>query len=221
MYQGLETLNALTNRAATSGLTSTGTAQMQKRFAAGLAELGAYVGKADLDAVRMVQGTSRRPARRRPPCRATAPSRSPARSTKDSLDTPVAAFEGDTKFSITIKVPVGLSTSYDHRRARSIWREWGPSPGRWTTSCPTSTNSLRTGGFQTRIGRQQIKEEPKTVQVNGKPVTLPAGPDKWALAIRGTSTETVGFTADRDLRRRLCRPVRGQSGDDGPPRSTG
>jgi hypothetical protein len=54
---------------------------------------------------------------------------------------------------------------------------------------------LEAGGFQTRIGREQIKSEARTVQVNGKPVTLPAGPDKWALAIRGTSTETIGFAA--------------------------
>jgi hypothetical protein len=195
MYQGLETLNALTNRAATSGLTSTETAQLQKRFAAGMAELGAYVGKADLDGVRIVQGTSTSLSK----TTAAVPRDSAVSITgpiyEGSLDTPVAAFEGDTKFNITIKVPVGLSTS-----TTSVPIDlagMGAAPRTMDNVLSYINKQLEDGGFQTRIGRQQIKEEPKTVQVNGKAVTLPAGPDKWALAIRGTSTETVGFTADQ------------------------
>ena len=195
MYQGLETLNALTNRASTSGLTATETAQLQKRFAAGLAELSAYVGKADLDGVRIVQGT------------ATVTSKTTAAVPRDSavsitgpvhegsLDTPVTAFQGDTKFNITIKVPVGLSTK---TTAVPIdLAGMGATPRTMDNVLSYINKQLEDGGFQTRIGRQQIKEDPKTVQVNGKAVTLPAGPDKWALAIRGTSTETVGFTADQ------------------------
>lgn len=195
MYSGLETLSALANRASSSGLTTSETALLQKRFASGLAELSSYMTTADLDGVRVVQGT------------ATSLSKTTAAVPRDSaisitgpvhegsLDTPVAAFQGETKFNITIKVPVGLSS-----QTTSVpidLSNMGSTPRTMDNVLSYINKQLEDGGFQTRIGRQQIKEEPKTVQVNGKAVTLPAGPDKWALAIRGTTTETVGFTADK------------------------
>ena len=193
MYQGLETLSALTNRSSTSGLTATETAQLQKRFAAGMAELSAYVTKADFDGVRVVQGTSTSVSK----TTAAVPRDSAVSITgpvhEGSLDAPVAAFQGDTKFNITIKVPVGLTSS---TTAVPIdLSAMGTTPRTMDNVLTYINKQLETAGFQTRIGRQQIKEEPKTVQVNGKPVTMPAAPDKWALAIRGTSTETVGFSA--------------------------
>ena len=193
LYQGLDTLNALASRASTKGLSSTELALVQKRFAAGLEEIGAYLPKADFEALRLVQGTS------------TSLSKTSAAVPRDSansitgpihegaLDTPVAAFTGDTRFNITIKVPAGQSTT-----TTSIaidLSELGSTPRTLDAVTGFINGKLADAGFQTRIGRDQIKAEPKTVTVNGKSVTLPAGPDKWALAIRGTSTETVGFTA--------------------------
>jgi hypothetical protein len=194
MYQGLETLSAVANRASTSGLTSTETALLQKRFATGLAELTAYMGTADLDGVRIVQGTS------------TVTSKTTAAVPRDSavsitgpihegpLGTPVAAFEGDVRFSITIKVPVGV-TSYNTTAVPIDLAGMGAKPRTMDNVLEFVNAQLETAGFATRVGREQIKAEPKTMQVNGKPVTLPAGPDRWSLAIRGNSTETVGFTA--------------------------
>jgi hypothetical protein len=195
MYSGLETLSALANRASTGGLTSTETTLLQKRFAAGLAELSGYMTTADLDGVRIVQGTAAATSK----TTAAVPRDSAVSITgpihEGSLDTPVTAFQGDTRFNITIKVPVGLSTSTT--TVPIDLSNMGSTPRTMDNVLSYINKQLEDGGFQTRIGRQQIKEDPKTVQVNGKAVTLPAGPDKWALAIRGTSTETVGFTADQ------------------------
>lgn len=193
MYSGLETLSALASRASTSGLTSTETALLQKRFASGMAELSKYMTTADLDGVRIVQGTAAATSK----TTAAVPRDSAVSITgpihEGSLDTPVTAFEGDTRFNITIKVPVGLSSTTT--TVPIDLSNMGSTPRTMDNVLSYINKQLEDGGFQTRIGRQQIKEDPKTVQVNGKPVTLPAGPDKWALAIRGTSTETVGFTA--------------------------
>jgi hypothetical protein len=195
LYQGLETLNALANRAGTKGLTSSEASQLTKRFASGLAEISSYVGTAGFDGVRVVQGTS------------TAISKTTAAVPRDSavsitgpihegaLDTPVVAFQGDVAFDITVKVPVGLSTK---TTAVPIdLAGMGSTPRTLDNVTSYINGKLEDAGFQTRIGRQQIKEDPKTIQVNGKPVTLPAGPDKWALAIRANSTETVGFAASK------------------------
>jgi hypothetical protein len=193
VYQALETLTALANRAAVKGLTSTDLALVQKRFSAGLAEVGTYLGKAEFEALRLVQGTSSSVSK----TTAAVPRDSSNSVTgavhEGSLDTPVAAFEGDTRFNITIKVPEGLGTK---TTAVPIdLAEMGATPRTMDNVLGFINGKLEAEGFQTRIGRDQIKSTPQTVQVAGKPVTLPAGPDKWALAIRGTSTETVGFTA--------------------------
>ncbi|CAN5262011.1 regulatory protein FlaEY [soil metagenome] len=193
LYQGLDTLNTVANRAASKGLTSSETALLTKRFTSGLAEISAYVGKAGFEGVRVVQGTSSSLSK----TTAAVPRDSAVSITgpihEGALDTPVVAFQGDVKFDITIKVPAGLSST---TTAVPIdLSEMGSTPRTIDAVTTFINGKLEAGGFSTRIGREQIKAEPKTVQVNGKHVTLPAGPDKWALAIRGNSTETIGFAA--------------------------
>jgi len=189
LYRGLETLHALSERSTTKNLSAAELAQIQKRFDAGLEEVGSYLSKADFDALRLVQGTSSSTSKT-----TAAVPRDSANSVtgpihEGSLDTPVEAFAGDTRFNITIK---GFSTT------TSIpidLAELGSTPRTLDAVTGLINGKLAEAGFETRIGRDQIKAEPRTITVNGKPVALPAGPDRWALAIRGSSTETVGFTA--------------------------
>jgi len=194
LYQGLDTLNALVNRSATKGVSSLELAQLGKRFSAGLAEVGSWLSTAEFEDIRMVQGTSKMTSKT-----TAAVPRDSARSItgpihEGSVDSPVAAFQGDTRFSITIKVPVGIDGSQTTAVPIDL-ADLGGTPRTLGAVLDHINSKLEAAGFQTRIGREQIKAEAKTIQVNGKAVTLPAGPDKWALVIRGTSTETVGFTA--------------------------
>jgi len=193
LYRGLETLSALTNRASVKGLGNSDLGLIQRRFASGLAEISSYVGKAEFEGMRLVQGTASALSKT-----SAAVPRDSANSVtgplhEGSLDTPVAAFAGDTRFSITVKVPQGLGTTTT--TVPIDLADMGSTPRTMDAVLSHINGKLEAGGFQTRIGREQIKSEARTVQVNGKPVTLPAGPDKWALAIRGTSTETIGFAA--------------------------
>lgn len=194
LYQGLDTMNALVNRSVTKGISNLELTQLSKRFASGLSEIGSWLSASEFDAMRMVQGTSKMTSKT-----TAAVPRESARSItgpihEGSVDSPVAAFQGDTRFSITIKVPVGVSGSQTTAVPIDL-ADMGSTPRTLDKVLAHINGKLEAAGFQTRIGREQIKAEPKTIQVNGKAVSLPAGPDKWALAIRGTSTETVGFTA--------------------------
>jgi len=194
LYQGLDTLNALVNRSATKGVGGLELTQLDKRFSAGLAEIGSWLSAAEFDAIRMVQGTSRMTSKT-----TAAVPRDSSRSItgpihEGSVDTAVAAFQGDTRFSITIRVPVGITDSQTTAIPIDL-ADMGATPRTLDNVLTHINGKLEAAGFQTRLGREQIKAEARVIQVNGKPVTLPAGPDKWALAIRGTSTETVGFTA--------------------------
>lgn len=194
LYQGLDTLNALANRAATKGVAALELNQLNRRFAAGLAEVGAWMPTAEFDAIRMVQGTAK------------TSSKTTAATLRDSANsitgpihegapsTPVAAFQGDVRFDITIRVPVGISGSQTTAIPIDL-ADMGAAPRTLDSVLKHINGALEAAGVATRIGREQIKAEPKTIQVAGKTVTLPAGPDRWALAIRGSSTETVGFAA--------------------------
>lgn len=188
LYQGLETLNALTNRAAVKNISSSEQALLAKRFASGLTEIGSYLTTAKLEDVRLVQGVS------------TSTSKSSAALTRDSAvsltapvhegspDAEVAAFQGDVAFDIKVSrgtlgtTTVGVDLS-----------EMGSTPRTLGNVTNYINGKLQAADLETRLGREQIKAEPRTLTVNGKAVTLPAGADRWALAIRGVSTETVSF----------------------------
>lgn len=189
LYQGLDTLNALTNRAGTKGVGALELTQLNKRFAAGLAEIGSWLSAADLDGVRLAQGT------------AASISKSAAGVPRDSAvsvtgpihegspDSVSPAFAGAVVFDISIRTTLGTTT------VAIDLADMGTTPRSLTAVLDHINGKLEAAGVATRIGREQIKAEPKTMTVAGKPVTLPAGADQWALAVRGDSTETVSFTA--------------------------
>ncbi|MES2835396.1 MAG: transcriptional regulator [Pseudomonadota bacterium] len=188
LYQGLETLNALANRASVKSISSSEQALLAKRFASGLSEIGSYLTTAKLEDVRLVQGVS------------TSISKSTAALTRDSAvslsgvihegaaDGVVAAFQGDVAFDIKISRGTLGTTTVGVDLA-----EMGVTPRTIGNVTNYINGKLQAAGLDTRIGREQIKAEPRTMTVNGKTVTLPAGADRWALAIRGVSTETVSF----------------------------
>ena len=189
LYQGLDTLSALVNRAGVKGVGATEQALLAKRFSSGLDEVGAYVDKTELNAVRLVQGTT------------SALSKSTGGVPRDnansitgpihegSPDSVVAAFSGDVAFGITIR-QMDVTTTVQIDLA-----DMGATPRTLTSVLEHINGKLEASGFNTRIGREQIKAEPRTFSANGKTITLPTGPDRWALSVRGDSTETVGFTA--------------------------
>lgn len=190
LYQGLDTLTALTNRASVKGLASSELALLDKRFTSGLAEVHSYLTAATLDGVRMVAGVS------------STTSKSSAGVPRDSAksitgpihegspEDAVAAFAGAVAFDITLKKKSNEVVSVQIDLA-----EMGATTRSLTNVLSHINGKLEAAGVETRLGRELIKAEPKTVNVGGKTVTLPAGADRWALAIRGVTTETVSFSA--------------------------
>jgi hypothetical protein len=189
LYQGLDTLNALTNRAATKGVSSLELSQLDKRFASGLSEIGSWLTSADFDGIRLAQGT------------AGATSKTTAAVSRDSAvsitgpvhegppDALSPAFAGEVQFDITIK------RSIDSQTVSIDLAEMGTTPRTLSAVLTHINGKLEAAGVETRIGRELIPVAPKTMTVNGRPVTLPAGPDQYALAVRGSTIETVSFSA--------------------------
>ena len=189
LYQGLESMNALVNRAGAKGVATLELGQLNKRFAAGMAEISKWLPAADLEGIRLVQGTS------------SSTSKTTAAVARDgavSITGPIhegspddlsPAFAGDVQFNITVKKGDNTSSAVAIDLA-----DMGTKPRTLTNVLDHINARLGDAGVETRIGRELVKPEPKTMTVAGKPVTLPAGPDQFALVVRGVTTEKVSFT---------------------------
>lgn len=188
LYRSLDTLNVLVNRAAAKGVGALEAGQLQKRFSAGLAEIGSWLQTAEFDGVRMVQGTTAS----RSKSTAAVPRDSAISITgpihEGSPDSPVAAFAGDVRFDIVVR----RSDNSTQTVAIDL-AAMGAEPRTLTKVLEHINGKLEAAGLQTRMGRELIKAEARTVTVSGKAVALPAGPDRYALAVRGVSTEAVSF----------------------------
>jgi hypothetical protein len=198
LYQGLETLTALTNRASVKGISTSELTLLQKRFASGLSEIGTWLGGAEFQDVRMVQGTTAAISKTTAAVRRDSAISITAPIHEGATDQVVAAFQGDVAFTIGIRNTIGTTTTTTP--VQIDLADMGATPRTLDAVLKHVNDALQAAGVETRLGREAIKAEPRTVTVNGKAVTLPAGPDRWALAIRGSTSEAVSFSeaAPRD-----------------------
>ncbi|MFC5371535.1 transcriptional regulator [Brevundimonas faecalis] len=188
MYQGLSMLEAVADRAGQKNLTALERSQLTTRMDAGLAEIAAYLGEAKFDGVRIVQGKSETKAQT-----GAAVPRDTAKYVTGAIHTgavtdEVAAFQGDVKFNITIKRAGG-----DKVVAVDL-TEMGSEPRTLQSVTAFINGKLEAAGVETRMGREQLPSEPRVIKSGDKTITLPAGPDKWALNLQGVSYEKVSFT---------------------------
>jgi hypothetical protein len=191
LYQGLGTLSDLANRLKAQGLTNGEKDQIRKVFANGMAEISSYLAAARFDKLRMVQGeaaTSEKSDLAVP--KAPTVYTTPALATSSSSS--VAAFEGDVRFDIqvtrigqTYTIPIDLSQM--------------PEPTRSIANVVNYINSqLASVGVETRFGTSRIPGQPQQIKAGSQTITLPAGPDQWALKVTVGVAETVSFSSDQN-----------------------
>lgn len=189
LYQGLESLNALANRAGVKGVSSTELSLITKRFDQGLKEISSYVASAPLNDVRLVAGVTESLSKTSAGVRRDSAISITSPIHEGDIATPVTAFDGDVVFDINVK------RLNDTHTVRIDLSEMGTAPRTLGSVTAHINDKLQAAGLETRIGRERQAAEVRTLQVGGRTVTLPAGPDLWSLAIRGVSTETVSFSA--------------------------
>lgn len=189
LYQGLTSMSALATRAGETGVSSTELAQLRKRFAAGLAEASSYVGTATMEEVRLVQGLSGATSKTTAGVEKANAVYQGAPIHKGSANEPVKAFEGDVRFTLSLKTVGGLKT-LDIDLA-----DLGAKPRTMDAVIGHINAKLAETGVATRLAKQQIKAEPRTIAAGSQTITLPAGPDQWALKINGVIGETLTLSA--------------------------
>ncbi|HEY0053174.1 MAG TPA: transcriptional regulator [Caulobacteraceae bacterium] len=190
LYQGLTSLNALVGRADTKGLTAGEAVRVDAAFARGLAEVSSYLSTAQFEALDVVRNTTAGLARATVGVKRDQQTYVTGPVHEGSAESPVAAFAGPVQFSISVKKTGGAVVGVDIDLA-----EMGATARTLGAVTAFINGKLEAAGIQTRLGRDKLPAEPRTLQVGGKTVTLPAGLDRWALAVRGVSTETVSFGA--------------------------
>lgn len=187
LYQGLSLLEALTTRASERGVTRLESEQLSRRFAAGLAELSDFLTSAQFDGVRMVQGVSASQSQTTAAVARDNPKYLTGPIHEGTLTDEVAAFQGDVRFGISVKTLGGAQT------VDIDLSEMGATPRTLEAVLGHINGKLEAAGVQTRIQRQQIEGEPRTLKVGDKTITLPAGPTRWGLTVSGASVETISF----------------------------
>ncbi len=189
LYQGLSSLTALANRADERGIGTSEAALIQKRFDAGLLEVGGYLQTAGFSDLRMIQGVS------------TATAKTTAAVAKDgtrivtgpvhegALTSAVAGFAGEVKFDLTI------STINGDKVVSIDLADMGEEIRTLDNVLAHINAKLEVAEVATRLSRENVTGEPRTIKAGTKTITLPARADQWALVVQGTSVESVRFSA--------------------------
>jgi hypothetical protein len=190
LYQGLSTLSGVAEQMNGKSLSDFDKSKISSVFEKGLAELQNYAKTADLDQVRLTAGQAATSAKTTLGI-ARAQTSYVTDPVTSSTTEPVAAYEGDVKFNISVKrvnttynVPIDLSGM-------------GSQPRTIGAVVSYINNQLQATGVETRLATQRIPGQPRTITVKGSttPVTLPAGPDQWALKVNAGTSETITFSA--------------------------
>ena len=189
LYQGLNALQGLTEQAADTSIGPTRLAELQKTFAAGMTEVSGFLDTLKLDQLRLTRGE----AMTKDVATVGAPKDAYTYTTgvvhTGTAGSEVAAFQGDVQFNAQIKR--GTNT-YDVAFDLS---EMGSTPRTMSNVVSYLNGKLKDAGMATKFTVEHLPNDPRTVTVGSKTVTLPAGPDQWALKIKGDSIETLTLSA--------------------------
>lgn len=188
LYQGLSTLNGLVDQIQKKGLSSIETQRIQKTFAAGLQQVTAYARTAELEKLRLTSGEVGSTTKTTIPIAAAKTEYVTAPLYAGSSADAVPRFQGDVKFSISVKrsgvtynVPVDLN-------------DMGAQVRSMGNVVNFINDKLAAQGVDTRFATQRLPGQERTVTVGGKTIKLGPGPDQWALKIKAGG-ETVSFGA--------------------------
>ncbi len=192
LYQGLNGLTGLTDSIQTKNISATEKAKIQAVFNKGQADISAYIDGLKLDAMSLTRGAATSTLRS-----SAGVHRSNTSYTTSPLHTGTAtetvkAFEGPIVFDVAV---MGVNTT---KNVHIDLAGMGATTRSINEVVAYINTQLKAQNIATRFEKLSIAAEPKTIQSNGKTVTLPAGSPSWSLKIKGDVGETLTFsTADK------------------------
>jgi hypothetical protein len=189
LYQGLNTLSGLVDGAQAKNVSPQDLRRLQATFEKGLAEVSKYVDTASFEKLRLTQGAVATSAKTTAGVAKAKTEYVTAPLVTGSSGDLVAAFAGDVKFTIKAKgVNVTKTVDVD-------LTDMGSTPRTLANVINFINGELQDAGVVSRFGTQRIPAVPKTTTAGGKTITLPAGPDQWAMKVKVDTGETISFSA--------------------------
>lgn len=189
LYQGLDALSSITDQAAKKNVTTGELGRLQTAFARGMSEISDFTDTLKTDQFRLASGavSDSLKAAAGVPLDSAQYITGPILTGSSSDEVP--AFQGDVQFNMAIK---RLSTTTNVAIDLS---EMGAQPRTLANVLGFINGKLSDVGAFTRVASARLPNEPRTVKVGDKTITLPAVADSWALKIAGDTTESVTFSA--------------------------
>ena len=190
LYQGLSSLQSIAQAATAKTLTDSQTKQLQQAFQTGMQQVQSYLGTQPFKGFEVYQ---------------TAPAASVTSGTAIPKETDtyttdplykgppngvVPAFQGNVKFSVTATKVSGAQVTVDFDLSGIA-----PEDRTFGNVLNYMNGKMEAAGLTTRFADSFTPGKTSTVQAGSKTITLPAGPDQYALKIQGTSAEALSFTA--------------------------
>jgi len=188
LYQGLNALTGLAERANTAGVSETEKKRLASIFAKGLAEIATYTDKAKLADMRLTRGDTMITNKSAVGVPKPVYSYKTGTVHSGAQADPVAAFAGAVEFKMTVvrgKVTKDITVNLaDMTGPRTM--------GAVTTFI---NDKLAAEGLTTRFSVERTPGEKRVVEMGGTKVTLPALADNYSFKINGDSTEQLTFSA--------------------------
>ena len=200
LYQGLNALHGLAGRMDAKGVERFEQAQIERRFAAGLDEVADYVEGLELEKLDLARGATASLVKAGVGMRRPAAEYAGAVIHEGSSADPVAAFQGEVRFSVRVQKSTTLSDGTVINVGGPIdvavdLSEMGATPRTLAAVKDFINGKLAAANVATRFATERTPGEARSVTVGGKAVTLPAGPDRYALKIKGSLGEALTFSA--------------------------
>lgn len=188
-YQALNTLSAVAARAGEKNVTDGEIAHLQTALTKGLSEISTYVQGLSLDQLRLTTGkvmTSDKGTIGVPKANY---SYITDKIYSGQVDDPIPKFQGNVSFDVSVK-------SFGATKTVTMnLNDMGSTPRTMSNVVTYMNSQMKAAGYSTSFSVQRTAGEERTVQVGGKPVTLPATGDDFALRVNGDMAEQIAFSA--------------------------
>ncbi|HWU50659.1 MAG TPA: transcriptional regulator [Asticcacaulis sp.] len=191
LYQGLDALQQIATAASAKNVSTNQLAAYQRRFAQGLSEVQGYISDTDYNHVQLTSGVLTDDLQNTVGTARTNSTYVAQNISTASLNSPVAAFQGDVQFTITAqktgtKTPITVNINL-------------ADMGSTTRSMPNVVSyindQLKAAGLSTRFAVNSTTSDPVTTTLNGVTKTLSEGQTSYGFEIKGVSYEQLNFSA--------------------------
>jgi hypothetical protein len=199
LFQGLNALNGLAERADTKGVTRFELDQVTRSFTSGMTQVAAYLDTLKLDQIRLSRGDSVAKDRTEVGVKRDDPNYVTGTLHTGTANDEVAAFLGEVKFDIAVKKGATPATTTTTSISIDL-AEMGSTTRSMSNVVAFINQKLTDAGVRTRVAVERTPGEPRVITSGSQSTTLPALADSFALKVKGDLFETVSFAAPASAR---------------------